>query len=589
MSNQGTNKRLTRPRALGVLLCYNDADILGDTIEALLENEHSLIVWDHGSDDGTADVLNRYQSHFVERKFIPRDFDFYQLYQAMSKNLLDFYVSKYDWISWPDQDEILEGPIRGKTYYRSIEEVYHSNFDWIQFNNFNYWFTEKDDTTVVSPVRRIRHYSLFPDCAPRIRSWRAAATNIRQFNHNPPSGVKFPTHFNLRHYPMRSKELMDRRLDKDRSNLERGESNFHYNNMKKVRENLFLKSSQLHFDNGKSELNHSVIFNWRRLYGYGKGMIADFHKEDKMNTSYTMTWTGERFTPGSITGQLEPAHWHRYAFARDLVIGKDVLDIASGEGYGSAYLSEHANSVKGVDISVEAINFAQKKYVKSNLEFRVGSCDKIPIPDQSVDTVVSFETLEHHDQHEEMMCEIKRVLRPAGLLIISSPDRKNYTDIPGTKNQHHLKELYQKEFEELLRRHFKNYRILGQRVVTGSLIADESPVAIGQLSGIHYVENESGPIRESWIGTSLFHIALASDDCLPNRIWSLLESNWLQRSYNSLEQQVSDLTQQLLEVQNAKSQISALNQELQNVYNSKSWRITSPIRLFMRKIRQLLD
>ena len=46
-------RTVAKPKALGVLLCYNDADILPEAIESLLNNNHELLVWDHGSDDGT--------------------------------------------------------------------------------------------------------------------------------------------------------------------------------------------------------------------------------------------------------------------------------------------------------------------------------------------------------------------------------------------------------------------------------------------------------------------------------------------------------------------------------------------------------
>ena len=75
-----------RKRALGVLLCYNDADFLPEAIEALLNSNHELIVWDHGSTDATPQVLDKFQSVFVKRFFLPRSFDFYNLYQEVSKN-----------------------------------------------------------------------------------------------------------------------------------------------------------------------------------------------------------------------------------------------------------------------------------------------------------------------------------------------------------------------------------------------------------------------------------------------------------------------------------------------------------------------
>src|SRR6516165_3790374 len=120
--------------------------------------------------------------------------------------------------------------------------------------------------------------------------------------------------------------------------------------------------------------------------------------------SAKMNFTGERYVPG-VEGNIELEHRHRYLFARELCRGKDVLDLASGEGYGSAMLAGVAGSVVGVDIASDAVAHAQKTYVRRNLRFMIGSCAEIPLRDASVDVVVSFETLEHHAQHEEMMTE----------------------------------------------------------------------------------------------------------------------------------------------------------------------------------------
>ena len=262
------HKPISQPKALGVLLCYNDADILPEAIESLLQNNHDLIVWDHGSDDGTDGVLDRYAGHFVERKFISREFDFYKLYGEMSRNLRQHYRKGYDWISWPDQDEILEGPSREKTYYAYLTEVVNSEFNWVRFRNFNFWFTEEDDPAILAPTQRIRRYSLFPDCSPRIRAWRASVTNIRQFNHNPLPGLPDPRPFNLRHYPMRTRERMLKRLNKDRAGLERNGNNWHYNHMKSHFDRLLIPAPSLHFDDGRTELNPEPVFNWRALYGH---------------------------------------------------------------------------------------------------------------------------------------------------------------------------------------------------------------------------------------------------------------------------------------------------------------------------------
>ena len=182
-----------------------------------------------------------------------------------------------------------------------------------------------------------------------------------------------------------------------------------------------------------------------------------------------LPWTGERYVPGVI-GDIELEHLHRYYLARELAIGKDVLDIACGEGYGSGLLADVARSVVGVDASEEVIQYAAKRYQRSNVRFKHGTCGHIPLPDASIDLIVSFETLEHHNEHHEMMREFVRVLRSGGLVIISSPDKAEYSDKPQFVNSFHVKELYFEEFQELLLNYFEHAQFYGQRVRYGSCI-----------------------------------------------------------------------------------------------------------------------
>lgn len=217
-----------------------------------------------------------------------------------------------------------------------------------------------------------------------------------------------------------------------------------------------------------------------------------------------LEWTGERYLP-RISGEIELEHYHRYLLTRKLAVDKTVLDIACGEGYGSNLLSDVAASVTGVDISSDAISHAESTYHKENVKFLQGSCADIPVPDNSVDLVVSFETIEHHDQHEEMMSEIKRVLKADGMLVISSPDKKEYSDIPGYKNEFHVKELFLSEFDQLLRSRFKKVIMYGQRVKAGSLIV---PVDKNQSSPVIVFDKEKGNSEEF---NPLYYIAVASD------------------------------------------------------------------------------
>lgn len=208
--------------------------------------------------------------------------------------------------------------------------------------------------------------------------------------------------------------------------------------------------------------------------------------------------------------QIMAEHLHRYALAAGYVTGKIVLDIASGEGYGTHLLSAHANMVYGVDLSETAVSHAARKYQKDNLLFKQGSAADIPLEDHCVDVITSFETIEHHDLHDEMMMECKRVLKPGGLLIISSPEKKYYADLPNYRNPYHVKELYEHEFRALLSKYFANISFLSQKYLRASVIVAEQ--GMGDLK--QYRGTYEKLMSEEFF-TPLYHIAIASELELP--------------------------------------------------------------------------
>ncbi|HUH91971.1 MAG TPA: methyltransferase domain-containing protein [Casimicrobiaceae bacterium] len=177
-------------------------------------------------------------------------------------------------------------------------------------------------------------------------------------------------------------------------------------------------------------------------------------------------FTGERFLPG-CAGEIAYEHWHRYAFARRFVEGKRVLDAACGEGYGTALLGTVAASAIGVDIDMASIDHAVAAYAQGKrIRFIASSCTGLPLPSASIDVVVSFETIEHLAAGDQlaMLIEFARVLAPGGLLIMSSPNKRLYSDERQYVNKYHLHELYRSDLARLLATRFPAQRWHHQRL-----------------------------------------------------------------------------------------------------------------------------
>jgi ubiquinone/menaquinone biosynthesis C-methylase UbiE len=220
-----------------------------------------------------------------------------------------------------------------------------------------------------------------------------------------------------------------------------------------------------------------------------------------------MKFTGERFHP-EIKEFWSIEHLHRYVCIQELCSNKIVLDVACGEGYGSAILSQKAKSVFGVDISEVAINHASNNYKFKNLKFIKGNAIKLDFENNYFDLVVSYETLEHFDNHEDFLIEIKRVLKKDGILIISTPDKLNYTDMQGYHNPYHVKELYKDEFTNLINNHFNYLHLFSQNFILGSLILSRSLCCISK----EYLE-KNGTIESEPIDSHpIYLIAIASDE-----------------------------------------------------------------------------
>jgi ubiquinone/menaquinone biosynthesis C-methylase UbiE len=192
-------------------------------------------------------------------------------------------------------------------------------------------------------------------------------------------------------------------------------------------------------------------------------------------TTQALPFTGERFTPECVR-EMWLEHWHRYAFALPWARGRRVLDAACGEGYGAALLARAGATVTAVDVSAAALAHARTRYGEvPGLAFQQADVAALShLPDASFDLIVSFETLEHLEAQDAMLAGFRRLLAPAGLMLVSTPDRHTYSDLTGYRNEFHVRELYRDEFEALLERHFGAHRLFGQKLLFQSVLNDLS-------------------------------------------------------------------------------------------------------------------
>jgi len=251
-----------------------------------------------------------------------------------------------------------------------------------------------------------------------------------------------------------------------------------------------------------------------------------------------LPFTGERFIPGT-PGEIWVEHWHRYHFAARWCEGKRVVDVACGEGYGSALLARGAAHVTGVDIAPEAIEHAKKSYaLLANAQFVCAPCTALPLADASLDVAVSFETLEHIAEQDEFVAELARVLKPDGVLVLSCPNKLEYSDKRSFANEFHVKELYRDELAALVGARFPHLAWYGQRPSFFSVIAPEGArESVGQL-----IESAEASITESRAALShpLYFLLVAGRsaaavDALPPAMSVFADrDDWVHRDYEKV-------------------------------------------------------
>lgn len=167
--------------------------------------------------------------------------------------------------------------------------------------------------------------------------------------------------------------------------------------------------------------------------------------------------TCERLTIGAdFNPDVELEHLERYRYASAFARDADVVDIACGSGYGSKMLADAgASDVRGFDVEASAVEYASEHFVATNLSYAQGDAENLPtVPDNSADLVVSFETIEHLNRVSPYLQEVRRILRPGGQFLVSTPDRRlascMYPLRGRPNNGYHVEEFTGPQLREML-------------------------------------------------------------------------------------------------------------------------------------------
>jgi SAM-dependent methyltransferase len=209
-----------------------------------------------------------------------------------------------------------------------------------------------------------------------------------------------------------------------------------------------------------------------------------------MSSSYVQRNQPPGVPPLALTGERtlpdvpEENYWYQrhvavYRWIAERCSDQHVVDLACGEGYGSAILAERARRVVGVDANPEAHEHADLKYRKQNLAFKRALVEQFE-EEAPYDAIVFLQTIEHVQDAGGLLDRLSSLLAPDGVAYISTPNRLTLAPpgAPRSDNPWHVREYDPAEYRDLVESHFGSVELLGLHHA-GKLRAHQVAVRLG--------------------------------------------------------------------------------------------------------------
>lgn len=304
----------------------------------------------------------------------------------------------------------------------------------------------------------------------------------------------------------------------------------------------------------------------------------------KETNDKTITDEGERMVPSYHKGAMVYGeHISRYDSITPLVKGKDVLDIASGSGYGSYIIGESAKSVVGVEIDKPSVAYAKRNYSRPNVSFVKGSAESIPQPDNNFDVVVSFETIEHIKNYKKFVEEVKRILKTDGVFIVSTPNDLEFPE----GNHFHLHEFTEDELKSLLKKYFKHVEVTYQYTWLYTALMDAETAATEK-----YVTIETANVAPVGREKAIYFTMICSDKPIKKPATRMLgaisehySARKIQQDQAVQEDHTNELKKRLQESETSRKEATT---KLDEIYRSKGWKALTVVYTTKHKLSSVI-